>query len=327
MSRRRAWLTVLIVAGALVALGGSITLPYYSIGPGPARDVEPLIRIDGRPTYGSAGHFVLTSITFRQLTPFTAAVAWLDPDLAVVSRGTLFAPGESSQQEQTRAISQMDQSKLDAASFVLRRLTGYPKQHGQGVLVESTQPGCAAQGRLYPGDVIRSVDGTEVDTVRQASRAIGGAPSGSKLAFDLTVDGKPESVSLVRAPCGGLQKPVVGVRLMNSFPIQISIATGDIGGPSAGLMFALGLYDLLTPGDLTGGRTIAGTGEFGVGGKVYPIGGVGEKVIAAADAGARVFLVPDGNLPAARVAVRGRDLRLVPVSTFDDALSWLQGKG
>jgi Lon-like protease len=327
MSRRRIWLTVLIIAGALVALGGSITLPYYSIGPGPARDVEPLIRIDGHPTFGSAGHFVLTSVLFRQLTPFTAVTAWLDPDLAVVPRSTLFAPGESSEQEQTRAISQMDQSKLDAASVVLKRVTDYPREHGHGVLVESTQPGCAAQGRLFPGDLIRSVDGTEIDSVRQASRAIGGAPSGSRLAFDLTVDGKPESVSLVRAPCGGSKDPLVGVRLMNSFPIGISIATGDIGGPSAGLMFALGLYDLLTPGDLTGGRTIAGTGEIGVGGKVYPIGGVGEKVIAAADAGARLFLVPEGNLAAARDAAQGRDLRLVPISTFDDALSWLQGTG
>ena len=327
MSRRRVWLTVLIVGGALVVLGGSITLPYYSIGPGPARDVEPLIRIEGHPTYGSAGHFVLTSILFRQLTPLTAVAAWLDPDLAVVSRNALFAPGESSQQEQTRAISQMDQSKLDAASVVLKRLTGYPRQHGQGVLVESTQPGCAAQGRLFPGDLIRSVDGTEVDSVRQASRAIGGTQSGSKLAFDITVDGKPESVSLLRAPCGGEEKPLVGVRLMNSFPIGISIATGDIGGPSAGLMFALGLYDLLTPGDLTGGRTIAGTGVIGVGGKVYPIGGVVEKMTAAADAGASVFLLPEGNLAAARRAVRGRDLRLVPVSTFNDALSWLRGNG
>ena len=327
MSRRGVWLTVLIVGGAVAALGGSITLPYYSIGPGPARDVEPLIRIEGHPTYGSAGHLLLTSILFRQLTPFTAVAAWLDPDLAVVSRNALFAPGESSQQEQTRAISQMDQSKLDAASVVLKRLTGYPRQHGQGVLVESTQPGCAAQGRLFPGDLIRSVDGTEVDSVRQASRAIGGTQSGSKLAFDITVDGKRESVSLFRAPCGGDEKPLVGVRLMNSFPIGISIATGDIGGPSAGLMFALGLYDLLTPGDLTGGRTIAGTGVIGVGGKVYPIGGVGEKVTAAADAGASVFLLPEGNLAAARGAVRGRDLRLVPVSTFDDALSWLRGNG
>jgi Lon-like protease len=324
MSRRRVWLTVLIVGGALVALGGSVRLPYYSIGPGPARDVEPLIRIDGHPTYGSAGHFVLTSITFRPLTPFTAVAAWLDPDLAVVSRNTLFAPGESSRQEQTRAISQMDQSKLDAASVVLKRVTGYPKEHGQGVLVESTQPGCAAQGRLFPGDLIRSVDGTEVDTVRQASRAIEGAPSGSSLAFALTVDGEPESVSLVRKPCGGLERPLVGVRLMNSFPIHISIATGDIGGPSAGLMFALGLYDLLTPGDLTGGRTIAGTGEIGVGGKVYPIGGIGEKVTAAAGAGASVFLVPEGNLAAATAAARDLDVRLVRVSTFDEALSWLQ---
>jgi PDZ domain-containing protein len=90
-------------------------------------------------------------------------------------------------------------------------------------------------------------------------------------------------------------------------------------------MFALGLYDLLTPGDLTSGRTIAGTGEIGVDGTVYPIGGVGEKVVAAAADGATVFLVPTDNLADARKAVGDRSIELVPIATFADALAYLQG--
>jgi len=322
--RRWAGILVAVAIAALVALGGSIRLPYYSIGPGPARDVEPLIRIEGHPRYDSGGRFVLTSIVFRQLTPFGLVGSWLDPDRTVVGKEVLYAPGESPEEEQTRAISQMDQSKIDAASVVLKQLTGYPKEHGDGVLVEGVVSGCSADGKLYPGDRILSVDGASVDSVRAASRAIGSAPSGATLGFDVSVDGEPRSVSLVRRPCGGKNRPLVGVSLVNSFPIQIAISTGEIGGPSAGLMFALGLYDLLTPGDLTGGSTIAGTGEIGVDGTVYPIGGVAQKVIAAADAGASTFLVPRDDLSPARKAAEGRDLRLVPISSFDQAVTWLR---
>jgi Lon-like protease len=321
--RRWIWLVVAVAIAALVTLGGSILLPYYSIGPGPARDVEPLIRIEGHPRYGSGGRFVLTSIVFRQLTPIGVLASWLDPERTVVGRDELYAPGETPAQEQTRAISQMDQSKIDAASVVLKELGGYPKDHGTGVLVEGVVSGCSAEGKLYPGDRILSIDGASVDTVRAASHAIESAPSGSSLRFDITVDGTPRTISLVRRPCGGEKQPLVGVSLVNSFPIQISISTGEIGGPSAGLMFALGLYDLLTPGDLTGGKTIAGTGEIGVDGTVYPIGGVAQKVIAASDAGASTFLVPKNELSAARAAAAGRDLRLVPITSFDQAVSWL----
>jgi PDZ domain-containing protein len=323
---RSLWKTVLgALAIGVIVFSGYVYLPYYSIGPGPAREVQPLIQIEGHPRYESQGRFVLTSVEFAQLTAFGILRAWLDPDEAVVGRNVLNAPGETVQQEHQRAISQMDQSKLDAASVVLHELTAYPKAHSDGVLVEAVEPGCAADGKLYPGDLIRSIDGATIDTRRQASATIQAAPSGSTLRFGITVDGQPHQVSLVREPCGGQQDPHVGVYLMNSFPFTITISSGAIGGPSAGLMFALGLYDLLTPGDLTGGRTIAGTGEIGVDGTVYPIGGVGEKVVAAAADGATVFLVPTDNLADARKAVGDRSIELVPIATFADALAYLQG--
>jgi PDZ domain-containing protein len=130
-------------------------------------------------------------------------------------------------------------------------------------------------------------------------------------------------VDLRRAPCGGKDEPLVGVSLISNFPFRVLIESGDVGGPSAGLMWALGLYDLLTPGDLTAGRTIAGTGQIGLDGTVYPIGGIEEKVVAADHAGASVFLVPAGNIAAARAA--GDDgIVLIPVSSFQDAVDRLQ---
>jgi PDZ domain-containing protein len=322
MRRWTQW-AVFVALGVLAGLAITVYLPWYAVAPGPARAVQPLIRFDDRQRFESQGNFVMTSVSFTQLTGMGMLLAWLDPDRAVVARQVLFPDGENVQQEHERAISQMDSSKLDASAVVMRKLEGYPREHGQGVLVESIQPGCAADGELFPGDRILSIDGAAVDTYAEARRAIRSAASGDTLTFDLSVDGTPESARLVREPCGGSQRPLVGVGMINSFPFDVSISSGDIGGPSAGLMWALGLYDLLTPGDLTGGRTIAGTGQIAVDGTVIPIDGVQEKIAAAAEAGATVFLVPVGNLKAAR-AGGDHGLELVPVSSFDDALAYLE---
>jgi PDZ domain-containing protein len=320
------WKRILLYGfvAALVVAAVTVTLPWYAVGPGPARAVQPLIRFDDRTRYESEGRFVMTSVRYSPLTGFDLLLAWLDPERSVVPREDLFPPGEDRERERRRSISQMDTSKLDAAAVVLRELSEYPKQHGDGVLVESVVSGCAADGELYPGDRILAIDGEEVETWRQASRAIQAAPSGATLAFDLSVDGEPESVDLERAPCGGSDDPLVGVSLINSFPFDVQISSGEIGGPSAGLMWALGLYDLLTRGDLTGGRTIAGTGQIALDGTVVPIDGIGQKIAAASDAGATVFILPEGNSEAAAAAGE-HGLELVPVSSFDDAVAYLTG--
>jgi Lon-like protease len=322
MRRWTRWIVILAL-GVLAGLAVTVYLPWYAAAPGPARAVQPLIRFEDRQRYESQGNFVMTSVRFTQLTGMGVLFAWLDPDRAVIERDVLYPDGEDVQQEHQRAISQMDSSKLDATAVVMRALEGYPRKHGDGVLVESVVAGCAADGELYPGDRILSIDATEVDTFDEARRAIRAAPSGDTLTFDLSVDGTPETARLVREPCGGRKRPLVGVSMIDSFPFDVTISSGDIGGPSAGLMWALGLYDLLTPGDLTRGRTIAGTGQITVDGRVIPIDGIQEKIAAAADAGATVFLVPEGNLEVAR-AGGDHGLRLVPVSSFDDALTRLQ---
>src|SRR5919106_974451 len=234
-----AWLVV--PAAAVVLVGGTVYLPFYSLEPGPARAVQPLIRFDERTRYESDGTFVLTSVRFNQLTPFGVVDAWLDPDESVVSREELFAPGETEQEERERTISEMDQSKLDAAYVVLEDLTDYPEEHGDGVLIQGVVGGCAADGELYPGDLVTAIDGSAVDTV------------------------------------------------------------------------------------LAGGRTIATTGALAPDGTVFPIGGIEDKVVGAAEAGASVLILPEDNLSDARAAGQ-EDVELVPVSTFADALEFLRSK-
>ena len=319
--RRAAFLVPQLAAG--IALG-TIPLPYYAFGPGPARDVVPLIQVSGAERDPSTGSLLLTAVSVRQVTGLELLVGWLDPDVEIDPAGDVVPAGTTFEQERERAISQMDASKLDAAAAALRLLTEYPRDHGDGVLVRAVVPGCAAEGQLFPGDRIVAIDGESVTTVRDVARVLDGRPSGDAIDFDVRVDGEPESARLVREPCGGSADPIVGVSLLNAFPIGITIASGGIGGPSAGLMFALGICELLGDDDLAAGRTVAGTGEIAADGRVYPIGGVAQKIAAAEAAGATVFLVPRDNLTEARAT--GTDLRLIVVDDLAGAVAALAGQ-
>ena len=308
---------MLLIAVAFGA--GWVPLPYFALGPGPAREVVPLIHVDGAPTYGSSGRLVMTTIRFTQVTALGALVAWINPEQAVVNEDIVYPPGLSPSEEEQRAISQMDQSKIDAAAVALSEVTEYPRQHGPGALVELVGTGCPADGRLFPGDRIVRIGAERVDSRREASRLIDAVPADQAIEFRVETDGRGHDVRVTRGRCPGVNKPVIGIVMVDSFPFEITIESGDVGGPSAGLMWAVGLYDLLTPGDLTRGRTIAGTGTIDLDGKVGPIGGIVDKVVAARDANADIMLVPRDDFDQLRDIDTG-DLKLIPVSTFDQAV-------
>jgi Lon-like protease len=326
----RKLLPYLLLGAAILAtfVAGFVPLPYYSLAPGPAREVEPLITVHGRPSYPSDGRLVMTTVAFRQVTAVGALLAWADPEKTLVRRDLLYPGGETTQQEVRGSISQMDQSKIDATSVVLRSLEGYPRTHGSGSLIRETVPGCSADGKLFPGDLVVAINGRPIAAAAAARRAIESIASGRALTFDVRPLGTASTqiVHLTRRPCGGSTRPLVGVSMVDAFPFGVEIRSGDVGGPSAGLMWALGLYDLLTPGDLTGGRTIAGTGTITLDGTVGPIGGIEEKVRAAHDVGATELLVPKGDMAGAR-AVGAPGLRLVPVASFEGALEAMRAEG
>jgi len=313
---------VVPIAALLIALT-EVTLPYYAEGPGPAKEVEPLIHVSGRQVFASNGKFVLTSVSGAPVNLFQAIGALMNPTKVLVSENLFVFPGESQQQASNRAFSEMDESKLDATSVVLARVAGYPKSHGPGVLVENVFAGCPAVGRLFVGDLILSVDGASIASEVDFERRLGAIPNGQPLRITGTAGGKRFTITLTRRPCAQSRRPLLGITTIANFPFHVSISSGDIGGPSAGLMWALGLYDLLTPGDLARGRVIAGTGVINpVDGSVGPIGGVRDKIAGAKASGAKVFLVPKGNLAEARPAAQG--ITLVPVASFRQALDNLR---
>jgi PDZ domain-containing protein len=319
-------LATLTPAAALALCLYAVELPLFVIGPGPAREVFPLIDIEGAPTYQPEGRLLLTTITTGRINAYYALRAWLDPQAEVVSERTLVPPGQTDRQYAQVSLSQMDGSKVAAVAAALERVTRYPREHGPGVIVQATFQGTPAAGLLFPGDLVTSIDGRRLSGVDELTEAIREAGTGHVLRLSVRPleGGMDRTVRIqpVRQP--GEPHPIIGVAVVDNFPFEIRIESGDIGGPSAGLMWALGVTDLLTPGDLTRGRTVAGTGDVGLDGRVAPIGGIGLKVAAAEDAGAEAFLVPEDNLEEARAA--GGDIDLVPVATLQDAIRYLEGR-
>jgi PDZ domain-containing protein len=265
---------------------------------------------------------LLTTVGFEQATLFEAAAAWLLPDQQVVPEDQVIPPGVTEEEYQRYTLADMRASQIAATVVALRRVTDYPEQHGSGGLVQSVVPGSAADGHLSPGDVILSVDGRRLDEFAVLGEAVRAAGTRRDVVLTVKREDRRSTVRLRPGTLPGIDDPILGVRVVENFPFDVTIRSGDVGGPSAGLMWALALMDFLEPGDLLDGRTIAGTGAIDLQGRVLAIGGVGHKVVAAARAGAEVFLVPTDNLAEARAA--GAKIRLVAVNTVDEAIRALE---
>jgi PDZ domain-containing protein len=300
-------------------------LPVVALTPGPAEDVLARVKVEGSTAvFDSKGKLYLTSVGIDDDVRFYEALLDLaNRDVELRPRAELFPDGDSSEEIDRENVQLMDQSKTIAKVVALREL-GYPVKPS-GVEIGDVVRGTPADGRLEAGDQILQVDGHTVASIAQVRKAITSHRSGERVAFLVARDDTRTSVA-VRVAAADDGQPRVGVELRELFerlPVKVSIETENIGGPSAGLMFALSIIDRLTAQDLTGGRRIAGTGELSVDGEVLPIGGVAEKLVGARRQGATVFLVPADNCP----DVRGRvpaGLRLVRVATLDDALRFLR---
>ncbi|MDP8955855.1 MAG: PDZ domain-containing protein [Actinomycetota bacterium] len=316
--RWAAWLPLVSLAVILYL----VSLPYYVIRPGPAKDVIPLIKVRGHPTHPTRGHFLLTAVVLDRSNVYDALYGWISEQDSVVPEEEVLVPGQTPEQERRVARSQMDTSKIDAAIVALRAYTEYPKQHGPGVLVERVVPETPASGKLFAGDVITQVDGRRIDSPADLSRQIERIGIGNAGRFTVRAAGETRQPQVVPGRVRGVEGPAIGVSVVHNFPFDVSISSGEIGGPSAGLMWTLGLIDLLTPGELTNGRTVAGTGQILPDGAVGSVGGIEQKVAAAERAGASVFFVPAGEAAQARsLATR---MRIVPVRTYRDAVRFLE---
>jgi len=254
------------------------------------------------------------------LNIFQALRAWLDTSEAVVPESELFPPGQTAEQTQQQDTEQMASSQETATAAALTALhIPYQTQ----VVVVQTVNGLPARAVLKSGDVIVAVDGRPVTGQSGLSSLITAKPAGTVLHLTVIRGGKTMQVDVASKNSGG--QPVIGVQVQQEykFPFTVKFSVGDIGGPSAGMMFALGIVDKLTPMNLTGGKFIAGTGEITASGKVLPIGGIQQKMVGARDAGATIFLTPAANCADAKGAVPA-GLQIVKVSTLTQAINDLE---
>jgi len=330
MSRRSLTLTIAGLATVVAILVAVfVPVPYVILGAGPTLNTlgsnssgEPLITISGHQTYPTNGHLNMVTISYSggpgaNLNIFQAVRAWLNSSQAVVPESELFPPGQSAQETQAQDTAQMASSQELATAAALSTLHIPFKTQ---VAVLSTVAGYPASTVLKPGDIIESVDGTPVTGESSLSSLITARPAGSVLALTVLRAGKTLSLQVTSKESGGT--PVIGVQVQEQyqFPFNVKFNVGEIGGPSAGMMFALGIIDKLTAMNLTGGKFIAGTGEITASGQVQPIGGIQQKMVGARDAGATVFLTPAGNCSDTVGAVPA-GLQIVKVSTLSQAIS------
>jgi len=250
---------------------------------------------------------------------FQALRAWLDPHEAVVPASEIFPPGQSAQQTQQQDTAQMAGSQEQATAAALSALH---IRYTTTVSVLHVQKGTPAYGVLKAGDVIVSVNGTPVTDADTLTSLITGHPAGTALHLVVSRGGATASLSVATKEVDG--RPVIGVEVQQGykFPFTVTITVGNIGGPSAGMMFALGIIDKLTANDITGGRIIAGTGTIDANGTVGAIGGIQMKTLAARRDGATVFLAPADNCADAKANLPA-GLELVKVSTLQDAMNAL----
>jgi PDZ domain-containing protein len=332
-SRRRTVAWVVTALALAFVLGASfVPLPYYLFQPGSVRDTEPLISVKGTRTYETDGAIGYTTVSLRQARLFGLMRAWVDDDIDVVKREDVLQ-GRDVEQNQQLNLQMMVNSKQVATQVALEQL-GFQVDVTVGQLVDQVVPDSPADGVLEPGDTIVAVDGQRFDDPDDLGRALEGKAPGEKVTVTVRpASGQAEEkheLTLAPSP-DDPDKGVMGVRIVPvaidyDFPIDIAIDTGNVGGPSAGLAFTLGIIDTLTPGSLTGGHDVAVTGTINADGTVGPIGGSAQKAAAVRDKGIKLFLVPRADYKDA-AAHSGKSLKVVAIDDLDDALRVLAREG
>lgn len=334
-ARRSRWLGVtgalLLCFLAVVAL---VPVQYVVLSPGPTFntigevDGVPLIKITGHRTYPTSGNLQMTTVSerggpFGGLYVSRALQYWADPTVRVLPTEALYPEGESTEQVEQQNQEDFVDSQDVAVAAALRHLDIPVVEQA---VVSSVADGTPAEGALQPGDVIVSVDGTAVTRPEEVGPLVRARAPGDVITMVVIRGGKRTTVPVKAADSPtkpGQAYLGIAVGAAYTAPFDIDFTLDQVGGPSAGLMFSLGIVDKLTPGPLTGGRFVAGTGTIAPDGAVGPIGGIAQKLLGARAAGATLFLAPASNCDEVTGHVPD-GLTVAAVSTMDDALAALR---
>jgi Lon-like protease len=290
-------LVPIVVFGVLLAV---VTVPYVSLGPGPAFDTlgevdgKQVVDIKGTQTHPTSGHLDMTTVSQRDdLSLAEALTLWLSGQQQLMPRDLVYPPGQSREEIDKANDADFKESEHSAEYAAL----GYLK-YPQAVIVAAVNDPGPSVGKLQAGDSVQAVNGTPVATVEQFTSYLKNTKPGQPVTVDFRRKNAPPGVAQITLGSNKDRKyGFAGLSVMNApwAPFVVDFNLANVGGPSAGLMFSLAVVDKLTTGNLAGSKFVAGTGTIKPDGTVGRIGGIVHKMTAARDAGATVFLVPAEN--------------------------------
>jgi PDZ domain-containing protein len=309
-------------------------LPYVTYEPGLTLDVlaksdgDEIIQVEGHRTYRDEGELRMTTVYVSQpdakVNLFEVMSDWISSEDSVYPYEAVYQEGLTTEQNRQEGAVEMVSSQ-DAATAVALDELGYDVKPAIEVL--SVNDGAPADGKLEVRDIFLEVNGTRITEVDDVIDAVQDASAGEPVSFVVRRGGERTTVSVTPEESEKKDgEPTIGIQFGTGyeFPFDVSVDIDpNIGGPSAGLMFSLGIYDTLTPGSLTGGETVAGTGTIDGTGKVGPIGGIQQKIVGARDAGAQLFMVPPDNCADA-LGAPADDMRLVKATTMHSAVEAIE---
>ncbi len=317
------------LASLLVTLWATVyvPMPLIEYAPGGAYSVPPLVHVTEHPVTPINGDLRLLTVSVLQPSLAESIQAWISPERALQPRANVIPTGvdrttyfEAQRRQFTRSF--------EVAAAVGLREAGYDVTVDTAALVAGVLPGGPADGVLQTGDLIRAVDGEPVQTADALVAALRDLTRGQRVPLTIERGDETSQVTVAAGQVADMDHPGLGILVETiandiTLPFPVTLEQTQIGGPSAGMMIALTTYDLVSDEDLAAGRVIAGTGTLDLEGRVGPIGGIEEKVVAAEQAGATVFLSPASQAEAAATAA-GPRIRVIPVDTVEGAIRSLR---
>jgi PDZ domain-containing protein len=332
----------LIVIALLGLIGFNIPMPYYLLQPGTADNIRPMVTIEGAANV-EKGSFLLTTVLMGKANLLTYGYANVfDERVDLIPSDLILHQGESPEQYNERQSLVMEKSQNEAI-LVAFQAAGIPIEvKHQGVTVMTVLEGMPAAGVLQFGDVIHSINGKRIQLAEELIQTVEEKKAGDKLILGIERDDKQQTVEIVLAPFKregaadpDAPKVGIGIALEDFLAIKpsrkVTINAEDIGGPSAGLMFSLEIFNQLTETDWTKGYQIAGTGTINSQAQVGQIGGIEHKIYTADQEGVDIFFAPkdiyesDTNEKKAKKAAAriNTKMRIISVATFQEALDFL----
>lgn len=319
--------TVLAMMAGVAIAGWSTELPYYALSAGPVGDVlDNVVVLDDVQAYDQAGNLMMLTVSVQEVNAYELVAAAVDPTVDLLRQERLRSPDESDEEYRERGLQQMDQSKENAIAVALERIGGDLVIGSDGVEVVDLVENAPAAEVLEIGDIIIAVEGRTVAVAQDIGEQLADNAPGDTVPItvrrgDVTLDVEIQLTAADDDPARALVG-ILAQTVNPEYPVDINSA--NVGGPSAGMMYTLGIIDVLTPGDITNGHVVAGTGTIAPDGTVGGIGGIRQKIVAAAAAGAKIVLVPASNYDDALTSPAADDIQIVAVGTVDEALTFLE---